>query len=71
MGNALYVVAEDVAGASDLTSLLSKGTEVFTWIFGNIGMVGTTIMSNDLMLLGVVVGISGTVINFFKSLLHN
>lgn len=62
-------VAEDVAG-SDLTTLLAKGTEVFTWVFGHIGEVGTAIMSNDILLIGVVISISGTVIGFFKSLLH-
>ena len=62
-------VAEDVAG-SDLATLLEKGTQVFTWVFGHIGEVGTAIMSNDILLIGVIIGLSGTIIGFFKSLLH-
>lgn len=58
------------AGVENLTGILEKGSEVLTWIIGNVGSVGTAIMSNDLLLLGTFVGVAGTVFNFFRSLLH-
>lgn len=68
---ALYATdTTTTSGVTDLTGILDKGSEVFTWIISHVGEAGTAIMSNDLLLLGTFVAVAGSVINFFVRLLH-
>jgi hypothetical protein len=56
-------------GIATVTTLLSRVTEVFTSVMGMSADVGTTIMANPILLMGVLLFVSGAGIGFFRRLL--
>lgn len=53
-----------------MASVLSSITEVFTAAIGWVGTIATTIASEPLLLIGVVITFVGVGISLFSRLLH-
>lgn len=61
---------EQEAAAMTMATLISAITEVFTAAVGWVGTVATTVASNPLLLIGVVIGFIGIGIGLFSRLLR-
>ena len=53
-----------------MADLLSQITQVFTSAIGWVGTVSTTVTSNPLLLIGVVIGFIGVGVGLFHRLLN-
>ncbi len=61
--------APEVA-ASSLEGILTNIGSLFTSAMGWMGTVGTAVVSNPILLVGVVVGFIYVGVNLFKRLMH-
>lgn len=61
---------EPTTTALTMTAVLSSITEVFTAAVGWVGTVSSTVASNPLLLVGVVIGFAGVGIGLFSRLLN-
>lgn len=61
---------EQEAAAMTMATLISTITEVFTAAVGWVGTVATTVASNPLFLIGVVIGFIGIGVGLFSRLLR-
>lgn len=61
---------EQEAAAMTMATLISTITEVFTAAVGWVGTVATTVASNPLLLIGVVIGFIGIGVGLFSRLLR-
>ena len=61
---------EQEAAAMSMATLISTITEVFTAAVGWVGTVATTVASNPLLLIGVVIGFIGIGVGLFSRLLR-
>ena len=60
----------ETTAALTMATVLSTITEVFTAAVGWVGTVSGTVVSNPLLLVGVVIGFIGTGISLFSRLLR-
>ena len=60
----------ETTAALTMATVLSTITEVFTAALGWFGTVSETVVSNPLLLVGVVIGFIGTGISLFSRLLR-
>lgn len=58
------------AEATTMTGFLGTMSEVSTWIFGQIGTIGSTIMGTPFLLVTTGVMLVGAAIGIFARLLH-
>lgn len=63
-------LAETSATGMTMASVLGSITEVFTAAIGWVGTIATTIASEPLLLIGVVITFVGVGIGLFSRLLH-
>lgn len=61
---------DTTAASLTMATVLSTITEVFTAAVGWVGTVSETVVSNPLLLVGVVIGFIGTGISLFSRLLR-
>ena len=61
---------EGAAATLTMATVLSTITEVFSAAVGWVGTVSETVVSNPLLLVGVVIGFIGTGIGLFSRLLR-
>ena len=61
---------EQEAAAMTMATLISTITEVFAAAVGWVGTVATTVASNPLLLIGVVIGFIGIGVGLFSRLLR-
>ena len=61
---------EQEAAAMSMATLISTITEVFPAAVGWVGTVATTVASNPLLLIGVVIGFIGIGVGLFSRLLR-
>lgn len=53
---------------ASIADILSSASELFTWVFGRLGTVISTITSNPLLLFGFLITLVGLVVGIFRRL---
>lgn len=69
MGGYFIAAAESDSGMT-MAQFLANASEIATWLWGQVGVVSSTVMSNPMLAAPIYLFIIGAAVGFFGRLFH-